>query len=87
MKTKIVCNIEPGLMKQTVFYYKGEQLISSERIEMNNLVNYLLGVCYSDNIYNLHLLGNWSYLSGIIEQIQTEEVTKYSENRIIIEVN
>jgi len=54
---------------------------------MSDLANFLLNTCYTENCYNLHFIGNWKFLEGIIEEISTEETTKYNTNKIQMEIN
>ena len=85
--TKIVCNIDPGLGLQHIYYYEDDKKVSEESIAFSDLVNYLIATCYQDNIYNIHLLGNWQYLQGIIEEISIEEMSKFNTHKILLEVN
>lgn len=84
---KIIIRIDEGLGVQHLYFYEDDKMTGEESITMDSLVDYLLNTCYNDNIYNLHFLGNWAYISGLIEQISTEEATKYNTNKILIEVN
>ena len=85
--TKIVCDINPNLGAQHLYYYEDGKLTSEENIALSDLVDYLIATCYSDNIYNIHLFGNWQFLEGIVEQISIEEQTKYNTHKILLEVN
>lgn len=84
---KIVCNIDPSLGLQHVYYFENDKQVKEENIPFSDLVNYLIVTCYQNNTYNLHLLGNWKYLEGVIEQISIEEQTKYNTHKILLEVN
>lgn len=87
MNKKIICEVNPSMFKQIVLFYEDEELVGDERIPFSDLVNYLITTCYAEQCYDLHLFGNWSYLEGIIQNINTQEATQYNIHRINIEVN
>ena len=84
---KIVVKIEPGMAEQTIMYYDKSAIIGSERHEMCGLVEYLMHKCYDEECFNLHLVGPWTYLEGVVMGINGEEQTLYRMNKINIEVN
>lgn len=84
---KIVCNVEPGMALQSVLYYKNDVLQNTEQVAFSDLAPYLINACYQENCYNLHLVGVWSFLQGLYEEILSEEVAQYNTNKIQIEVN
>lgn len=84
---KIICRIDPGLGQQHVLFYQDDKLETQEAVPMSDLANFLLNTCYTENCYNLHFIGNWKFLEGIIEEISTEETTKYNINKIQMEIN
>ena len=76
---KIVVKIEPGMAEQTIMYYDKSAVIGSER--------HLMHKCYDEECFNLHLVGPWTYLEGVVMGINGEEQTLYRMNKINIEVN
>ena len=84
---KIVCTVEPGLGFQTVNYYEKDKLIKTDKKEIESLAKFLIAECYANNCYNLHLIGSFPYLTGIIEEISIEENTNYNTHKILLEVN
>ena len=84
---KIVVRIDSGLGNQHVLFYEGDVLKDQESVEMNSLIEYLLHECYTQNCYNVHFMGNTQFVLGLIEELSTTESTKYSTNKILIEVN
>lgn len=70
-----------------MYYFQDEKLESTEAIPYSSLGLYLLNSCYQEDCYNLHLFGNYKFLEGIIQEISTEEVTKYNKNKIQMEIN
>lgn len=84
---KIVVRIDPGLGRQHVAIYKDNVCKDTEAITMNELIDYLVYTCYQENCYNIHFMGNWQFIQGLVEELSTEEVTKYNTNKILIEVN
>ena len=84
---KIVCKIDPGLGMQQVLYFDNEQLETQEVIPLKDLIPYLLSTCYKENCYDVHFIGAWPFLEGIVQNLLTEEATKYKSNKIIIGVN
>ena len=84
---KIVCRIDPGLGIQHIIYFKDDKMQTEEGVYLKDLIPYLIKVCYKDNCYNVHFLGNSEFISGIIQNLLTEEATQYSTNKIQIEVN
>ena len=86
MNKKVLCMVEPGLATHTIFYYEDDVLTYTKKVTYDDLADYLLTLCYGKGCYDLYLSGNPTFLQGIREDLQTEEATKYSNNKIHIEV-
>lgn len=84
---KIVINIDPGLKNQHISFFKNEKLETQEAIPMNDLIKYLLSICYTENCYNVHFIGNWQYIQGLVQELSIEENAQYNTHKILIEVN
>lgn len=84
---KIVCKVDPGLGLQSVYYFQDEKVENIESIPYANLAQYLLNACYQEDCYDVHLVGNYKFLEGLIQEISTEEATKYSTHKITMEIN
>lgn len=84
---KIICKIEPGLGQQHIMFFNDDQLESQEAVPMDELINYLLNVCYTENCYNLHFIGNEPFIEGLVQEILTKENSEYNNHHIKIEVN
>lgn len=84
---KIICKIEPGLGQQHIMFFNDDQLESQEAVSMDELINYLLNVCYTENCYNLHFIGNEPFIEGLVQEILIEENSEYNNHHIKIEVN
>ncbi len=84
---KIVVRIDPGLGRQHVAIYKDSECKDQEAVTMNELIDYLIGLCYKEDCYNVHFMGNWQFIQGLIDDLSTKEVTQYNTNKILIEVN
>lgn len=84
---KIICKIDPSLGKQHILFYDNEKCEDQEAVEMNGLIEYLIHTCYTSNCYNVHFIGNWQYIQGLIEQLSTQEAVQYNTHKILIEVN
>ena len=54
---------------------------------MGTLVDWLVHICYTENCYNVHFMGNWQYIQGLVQELSAEEMIKYSTHKILIEVN
>ena len=84
---KIICRIDAGLGKQHILFYKDEKLEYEESVDMNTLIDWLVHTCYTENCYNVHFMGNWQYIQGLVQELSMEEITKYNIHKILIEVN
>lgn len=84
---KVIVRIDAGLGKQHIAVYKDSECKYQEAVLMNDLIDYLIYTCYKEDCYNVHFMGNWQFIQGLVEELSTEEVTKYNTNKILIEVN
>ena len=84
---KIVVRIDAGLGKQHVLIYKNDKCEYQEAVDMDILTDFIIRTCYQENCYNVHFMGNWQFIQGLVEELSTEEATKYNTNKILIEVN
>lgn len=84
MGKEIICDINLFTLNQSVTLPDG----TLKRIPGGEaLVSYLLGACYDNSINTIHFFGNEEYISGIIEEIKTNEMFCYGINNIKCEVN
>lgn len=70
-----------------IYYNDGEEQRLVEEVNVASLGSVLPQVCNEFHTNELHLFGNTSYLNGIVEEIQNDEMCNYSENKLKIEVN
>lgn len=84
---KLIVKIEPGMGKQQVLFYKDDEFQTSESVSLTGLTDFLLNTCYTEGYDNVHFMGNWKFLEGIVNEFARKELTNYSSNKIFIEVN
>ena len=63
----------------------GQSMTALSTIE--DLPKTLFSLCYSKNIFDIHLVGNKSYLDPIVESIKEFEIKTYNNSKIKIGVN
>ena len=80
---KIICYIDSMALTQRAVTPDGvEHNVPSEVFAES-----MVGMCMQYNTYNLHLLGNKFFIEGVSEEIEAEEIKRYSSKKIQIEVN
>jgi hypothetical protein len=86
MDSKIACNVELFDSQFNCFIYK-DGVIKSQKIPAANAYAGLVEMCHREEIYNISLSGDKTFLDGFIEQIYTSEATLYGKTgKIKIEV-
>lgn len=83
----IACTVNLALGMQHIYFYVDDKLKDEESVALSELPSYLVQTCQNENCSNIHLFGAKNYLSGLIELIRNEEITKYNSNTLNIEVN
>lgn len=58
-----------------------------KHVTNDKLAEFIPLLCEKENIENIHLIGSQQYLEGIVEQIELEEISKYNNKILNIEVN
>lgn len=82
MDKEIICNIDMFSLNQTA--HLDNQSFS---FPTDDLYKSLTAVCYDQKVYKVHFFGNEDYIDGIMSDMFADEVTRYGQNIIEIEVN
>lgn len=87
--SKILLKIQPADKYQEVhvFVNRKEDGISTDKVygvELNQLPKFIVGL---DNVKEVHFKGNSSFAQKVIDETKVEELTKYSENKILYYIN
>lgn len=80
---KIVCYIDSMSMKQKVLTPDNKE----QNIDSANFAETMVGMCNAYGVNKIHLFGNKYFIDGVMEEISTKEVEKYSTKNIEFEVN
>lgn len=88
MDNRILCIINPFVAKQRInIYNNGENNLMD--VDMADLGTKITELCYANNIFNV-ILKTMScpkdFAEVVFENINEAESSKYSENKIIVEV-
>lgn len=83
MNKELLCYVDSMALVQKVIAPDGANIaVSSEHYAEG-----IIELCNKYNINKVHLFGNQYYLEGVSENIRTQEILSYSQNKIEIEVN
>ena len=86
MDSKIACNVELFDSHFNCFIFKNG-VIKSKKIPAANAYAGLVELCHKEEIYDISLSGDKTFLDGFIEQIYMSEATLYGKTgKINIEV-
>ena len=80
---KIVCYIDSMALSQKVMSPDGQE----HMIFSDDFAESMVGMCDAYGVNKIHLFGNKHFIDGIMEEISTKEVEKYSTKNIEFEVN
>lgn len=83
----IYCTINLFDADQVIYMIQNNQEKEIAKVPLDFLDKSLAGLCYSKNIYNIHLFGIDAFVNEIAEKINKYEELKYSNNKIKVEVN
>lgn len=79
---EIICKIDMTALEQIV--YVDNHIL---RFKLDMLYKALNQLCYSKEIYTVHLFGNEDFIDGIMSDMFADEMTQYGDNKIKVEVN
>lgn len=83
MNKELLCYVDSMALVQKVITPDGSNIaVSSEHYAEG-----IIELCNKYNTNKVHLFGNKYYLEGVSENIRTQEILSYSQNKIEIEVN
>lgn len=83
MDNVIVCYVDMFSQLQTIEYPSGVK----EKVDMNELPNYLVTACLDEKIDTIHLFGNDKYLTKVSNDILTNSKNCFANSNIKVEVN
>lgn len=81
---KIVSVIKPFTISQNIFVYEDGNKILNSNSPLGDLQNNLLEIAKEYQVEEIDLIGSKKYCSGIKKQIQEKELSKYNENKLVI---
>lgn len=81
---KIVSVIKPFTISQNIFVYEDGNKILNFDSPLGDLQNNLLEIAKKYRIEEIDLIGSKKYCGGIKKQIQEKELSKYNENKLVI---
>lgn len=73
-------------LQTEVFIGDNTKLELYSKTPLDRVAKAIATLAYNKNIYKVKLVGNKTFAESLIEDIKTEESTKFSENKIEIEV-
>ena len=83
---KIVSVIKPFTMQQNIFVYEDGNKIDALTANLDNIQEILLDTAMKYNANEIQLVGAKNYSKGIKNKIEELEISKYNENKIIIDL-
>lgn len=86
MSTKIVAVIKPFERLQSLYVYKDGNQIDFIEPTMDNLNKSLFSLVDEHEATHLDMVGPKQYLNGLSQQIEKEEMIKYSNKKLIINI-
>ena len=81
---KIVAVIKPFVIQQNIFVYEDGNKIDVLTSPLNDIQNTLIETADKYQIENIDILGSKKYYKVIVNKIKELELTKYNENKLII---
>ncbi len=81
---KIIGIIHPFDIYQTFYVYEDGNKLEIVQTKMKDIPNTVFELSHAYDVYQVDLSGAEHFNKGIIRQIQEEEMTRYSENKLII---
>ena len=86
MNKKIIALIKPFDMKQSLYVYEDENQIDSCSFAVSNIDNIIFTFVDKYDIQYVDLVGPKQYVKGIKKKIKEAEFTKYSKNKLKINI-
>lgn len=84
---KIVGLIQPFLFKkQIIFVYEDKKLVETKEVHMSDFVQEIVQTSKKTNAKEVLLKGPKSYMNRFAKEIKEEEIKRYSENQIQVEI-
>jgi len=83
---KLVVLIQPFDMKQQIFVYEDGNQIDSNTCKIDNLTDIVLDMTDKQSITEVGLVGPKYFLKGLKKNIEKEEMSKFSINKLNITI-
>lgn len=81
---KIIGIIHPFDIYQTFYVYEDGNKLEIVQTKMKDIPNTVFELSHTYDVYQVDLSGAEHFNKEIVRQIQEEEMTRYSENKLII---
>lgn len=81
---KIIGIIHPFDMYQTFFVYEDGNKLQTVQTKVGDIPDTILQLSATYDVYRVDLSGSKHFSKGIIRQIQEKEISRYNENKLII---
>jgi hypothetical protein len=81
---KIVGVIHPFDVYQTFYVYEDKNQLDIIQTTIDDLPEAILKSANINNVYQIDISGSQQFVKGIINQIKEKEISKYSQNKLII---
>lgn len=83
---KITVIIQPFDMKQQLFVYEDGNQIGTNSCKIDNLPEVILTMTQDYDTQEVGLVGPKHFLKGLKKKIETEEMTRFSQNKLNITI-
>lgn len=81
-----ICIIKEGIYRHPIYFCQGAEPILLEYVPINELGEALNHYSNMYNVYDVMLDGNTGFMAGIRDQIYHENIQKYGNNSLNIDI-
>lgn len=81
MEDKIIC--APGIQGYsflTIYKFSNKGCVPLLNAPITELPRYLIETCEKEHIYTIELAGSANYLNHLVDEIQTQLISRYGQN-------
>lgn len=86
MKKKIIGVLRPFDLVQKFYVYEDGNKIDTVAVKIDDVPNTILGLSNKHDVYQLDLTGPKQFSRGISSKIKEEEIKKYNQEKIEINI-
>lgn len=87
MKRKIICIIQPFVLKQTIYVYENDNKLQVFEEEIENLPNIIFNLSEKYHIKEIRFYGSKNYSKNIENEIKKIQLLNYNKNNLIFIYN